>query len=428
MRNRQGGQTLVLFVLALLAVISMVGLVVDGGNAYVQQRKTQNGSDAASEAGATILVRNVMAAAAGGTVLSSAQLDAAVLAAANRSATAHELKAFDPGTPGNSSAYYTDIRGNLLTPGGAITASTAGAAQVGGGTVPNCTTDCVGGRAAGVAAYGNRTFSTLISGAVGFTTFDASAIATAVGGYAPPNECSAPEGCALLPVTFATNQGTCTGNNSSSFGTTPWPWPVSAPYGPSNESILAVCGNAQGAFGFLDFGCAPNIQQQIEDPCASITFPTWIQTQSGNTNAVEDELNEYAGSAATVGVYEDGVDQVVYIPFFDAICSAGSQPADNAAIDTTSYPGVCVGNNPGGGNNIYYHIVYFLGFALDQAYVQGNNNPPCNTTPGTPVPGGNGGTGCLKGWGTVVAMGPGTVTPNPGPGGPGSPMRVQLIK
>ena len=78
--------------------------------------------------------------------------------------------------------------------------------------------------------------------------------------------------------------------------------------------------------------------------------------------------------------------------------------------------------------NIYYHVVYFLGFALDQAYVQGNNNPPCNTTPGTPVPGGNGGTGCLKGWGTVVSMGPGTVTPNPGPGGPGTPLRIQLIK
>lgn len=429
MRSRgQDGQSLVIFVLALLAIIAMVGLIIDGGNAYVQQRTTQNGSDSASEAGATILVRNVMAAASGGTVLTSAQLDAAVLAAANRSAVAHGLQAFDAGPSSNSSAYYTDIEGNLLTPPGAITTSTAAAARVGSGAVPSCTTGCVGGRAAGVAAYGNRTFSTLISGAVGFSSFQASATATAVGGYAPPDECSAPEGCALLPVTFATNQGTCTESNRSDFGSTPWPWPVTAPYDDSNESILAVCGNAQGAFGFLDFGCAPNIQQQIADPCASITFPTWIQTQPGNTNAVEDELNEYAGSAATVGVYEDGIDQVVYIPFFDAICSARNQPADNAAIDTSTYPGVCVGNNPGGGNNIYYHIVYFLGFALDQAYVQGNNNPECNTTPGSPVPGGNGGTGCLKGWGTAVNMGPGTVSADPGPGGPGRPMRVQLIK
>jgi Flp pilus assembly protein TadG len=426
--SRPLGQTLVLFALALIAIVAMVGLVIDGGNAYAQQRSTQNGSDSAAEAGATILVRNVMAAAAGGTTMTAAQLDTAVLAAANRSAASHGLRPFDPNVADNSAAYYTDILGNLLTSGGAITTSTATAAQVGTGSVPSCTTDCVGGRAAGVAAYANKAFSALISGAVGFSSFTASAKATAVGGYAPPTNCSAPEGCTLLPVTFATNMGTCTGNNASSFGSTPWPWPVSAPYGQSNESILAVCGNAQGAFGFLDFGCAPNIQQQIANPCATITFPTWLRTQPGNTNAVEDELNNYAGSAATVGVYEDGVDQIVYIPFFDAICSDNSQPADNRAIDTSTYPGACVGNNPGGGANVYYHVVYFLGFALDQAYVQGNNNPPCNTTPGSPVPGGSGGTGCLKGWGTIVAQGPGTVTSNPGPGGPGTPLRIQLIK
>jgi Flp pilus assembly protein TadG len=427
-RNGAGhrGQALVLFALGLTAVVAMVGLIIDGGNAYAQQRSTQNGSDSASEAGATILVRNVMAAAASGPTLTAAQLDAAVLASANQSATSHGLLPFDPGVAGNSAAYYTDILGNLLTPAGAITTSTATAAQVGSGSVPSCTTDCVGGRAAGVAAYGYRSFGALIARVIGFTTFTASAKATAVGGYAPPTNCSAPQGCALLPITFATNAGTCTGTNASSFGATPWPWPVTPPYVPSNESILAVCGNAQGAFGFLDFGCAPNIQQQIADPCASITFPTWLRTESGNTNAVEDELNNYAG--ATVGLYEDGDDQIVYIPFFDAICSDGSQPADNRAIDTATYPGVCVGNNPGGGSNIYYHVVYFLGFALDQAYVQGNNNPPCNMAPGSPVPAGNGGTGCLKGWGTVVAQGPGTVTSNPGPGGPGSPLRIQLIK
>ena len=80
-RSRQRAQSLVLFVISLLAIMAMVGLIIDGGNAYAQQRSTQNGSDAAAEAGATILVRNVMAAAAGGTVLTSAQLDAAVLAA-----------------------------------------------------------------------------------------------------------------------------------------------------------------------------------------------------------------------------------------------------------------------------------------------------------------------------------------------------------
>jgi Flp pilus assembly protein TadG len=423
--HREQGQALVLFGVGLVAVVFMVGLIIDGGNAYAQQRTTQNGSDAAAESGATMLARNLMAAASGGTVLTSAQLDGAVLAATNREATAHGLQAFDPGVSSNSAAYYTDILGNLLTSGGAITTSPASAAQVGTGSVPSCSTNCVSGRAAGVRAYGQRQFPTLISRIAGFGTFNSSAQATAAAGYAP-DLCSAPQGCTLLPVTFATNQGTCNGTNSSVFGSTPWPWPTQAPYTNGNESILAVCGTAQGAFSFLDFHCGGNIQNQIRTPCATIDFPTWIQSQPGNTNAVENELNAYAGTQ--VGVYESGRDQVVYLPFFDAICSAGSQPADNAPIDTTTYPGTCVGNSPGGGNNIYYHVIYFLGFALDHAYVQGNNNPPCNQAPGTPVPTGNGGTGCLKGWGQAVAQGPGTITPNPGPGGLGTPLRIQLIK
>lgn len=424
----RGGQVLVLFAGGLLAIVAMVALVIDGGNAYAQQRSAQNAADSASEAGAAMLVRAVMGAAAGAGTPTAAALDASVLAAVNRSAASHGLRPFDPGSAGNSEAYYTDIRGNLLTPGGAITGTSATAARVGSGSVPSCTTDCVAGRAAGVTANGNKDVPTFVARAVGFNAFTASATATSVGGYAPPTVCAPSQGCTILPVTFATNQGTCTGTNASAFGTTPWPWPASAPYTSTNESILAVCGNAQGTFGFLDFGCGspPTLANQIANPCATITFPTWIQTQPGDTNAVENALNAYAGSI--VGTYENGADQVVYIPFFDAICSARSKPADSAPIDTTTYPGTCVGSSPGGGNNVYYHVVYFLGFALDRAYVQGNNNPACNAAPGSPIPGGNGGTGCLKGWGVVVAQGPGTVTSSPGPGGPGAPMRIQLIK
>ena len=50
-RTRQGGQALVLMVLAMVAVISGMALIIDGGNAWAQQRITQSGNDAASEAG-----------------------------------------------------------------------------------------------------------------------------------------------------------------------------------------------------------------------------------------------------------------------------------------------------------------------------------------------------------------------------------------
>lgn len=46
------GQILVLFALGLVAMIAMVGLVLDGGSAYAQRRSQQNASDLAAMAGA----------------------------------------------------------------------------------------------------------------------------------------------------------------------------------------------------------------------------------------------------------------------------------------------------------------------------------------------------------------------------------------
>lgn len=54
--SRQRGQILVLFVLALVAMVSMVGLVIDGGGAYSQRRGQQNAADLAALAGANALI------------------------------------------------------------------------------------------------------------------------------------------------------------------------------------------------------------------------------------------------------------------------------------------------------------------------------------------------------------------------------------
>ena len=50
--RRQDGQILVLFALGLIAMIAMVGLVLDGGGAFAQRREQQNGADLAAIAGA----------------------------------------------------------------------------------------------------------------------------------------------------------------------------------------------------------------------------------------------------------------------------------------------------------------------------------------------------------------------------------------
>jgi hypothetical protein len=50
--EREGGQILVLFTFALVAIIAMVGLVLDGGSAFAQRRVEQNAADLAAMAGA----------------------------------------------------------------------------------------------------------------------------------------------------------------------------------------------------------------------------------------------------------------------------------------------------------------------------------------------------------------------------------------
>lgn len=55
-RGRQNGQVLVLFALALVAIVATVGLVIDGGSTYGQRRGQQNAADLAALAGADALI------------------------------------------------------------------------------------------------------------------------------------------------------------------------------------------------------------------------------------------------------------------------------------------------------------------------------------------------------------------------------------
>ncbi len=52
---RASGQILVLFVVALFAIIAMLAVVVEGSNLFAQQRVAQNGADAASNAGTIVI-------------------------------------------------------------------------------------------------------------------------------------------------------------------------------------------------------------------------------------------------------------------------------------------------------------------------------------------------------------------------------------
>jgi hypothetical protein len=436
------GQVIVLLALAIVALLAMTGLVIDGGNAFAQQRGTQNGADAASEAGAVVLSQHMTALNAGTTP----KTDADVLAAMNASADFNSVKHFDPGVTGNSTAYYTDLIGNMLRSDGTTTTDPAQAVAVGSGSIPPCagtTATCadVGtiglmtdNVASGVQAAASRDFKTVVSGVIGISQFTATSVATSVTGYnATP--CSATQGCPLLPLTFSTHQNTCDGSGNAVY--TPIEWlptePTGPPYTTANEVLLSLCKGGEGAFGYLDYGCGTTAQQ-ILTPCnVQIYFPTWLQGQPGAVSNVEGELDTYSGDI--IGTYEPGKDLEVMIPFFDGLCNEdrpGTEPPnppndEPPVFGTPPFPGLCAGYPPGGGSNRFYHVLYMIGFILDDAEVQGSN-VTCDAPPGGPLPGGNGSGGCLKGWFAHVNTGPGPVSGAPGGAGSASPLTVQLIR
>lgn len=377
-RRRDSGQALVVMVLALVGMLAMSALVIDGGNAFVQQRVTQNGADAAAEAGAVVLAQNLT-----GGGHSDQEVLAAVTASANRNSITL------------ASVLYTNINGNSL----GITVG-----SIGSGRPPTA--------AAGVRAIGKKTFGTYVGGVIGVSQLTASAQATAVAG--PSAGCALSQGCTLLPITFPVNPSLCSDTDRQiQVGSGTYPIVDVNNRTVNNESILGICGTANGSVGWLHFnpngGCgngASGLVCEIETPdFGPLSFPVWVKTETGNVNGqVEDAVNAYH-------------DQIILIPFYECVKDNVGQLSPGPACPDPP--------QPGNGSNTYYRIVGVYGFYLDRAYIQGNNHPECNRAPGSPPTGGNGGVGCLKGW-FVQPLYSGAVSTVPFT--PGDAVSVQLVR
>lgn len=344
--RHERGQVLVLVVLAIVGLLAMTGLVVDGGNTWAQQRQTQNASDSAAEAGAVILAQWYKGATAPSTsysgtcpTVSANTWDAAVCRAVYGAGSYNGVTV--------TSAYYTNFDGSVNL------------GNVGGGALPS--------DAQGIRALGRKVFDTYFARVVpGMNQFSAGADATAVVGtiktYCPPGAI-----CGTLPVTFPVQTALCAGNGTLQVGS--GAWPVTTTFVDTSESIVPLCKNGPGSVGWLQWPCAtqngtPGLISEISSPCnVNITLPEWIDTSTGNTNdgAVEAALNVYHG-------------KLVWLPQF---------------TDTR-----------GTGNNLQYFVTQFQAFQFDTAYIAGNNHPACNSAPGHPFVDGNGSNGCIKGWWT----------------------------
>ena len=392
--GRQDGQVLALFAGGFLAFVAGVAVVIDGGNAYANQRISQNASDAAAEAGAVVLAERLSGsdpddddvANAVVSVLTEMEMDVAA-----------------------SDAVYTDIDGNPLDP-------TQTVGSLGSQPPPD--------GAWGVAVDGERDFETFFARALGMSTMSATTHATAVAGYGQA------QGTNLIPVTPPVNILTCAGNGEAELTDDFW---VSY-----ELYVVPLCKDGPGNVGWIDWTPpaegAAELEDEIYSSTGSVTVPEWRWVpQTGNTNkqGVETALRSYDGD-------------VVYIPLFDATC--GDEPeSGNTAI------GACPEDelDQGDGTNLWYHFPQIAAFQFcgietsddpdeqaffDEcaaggfehgAYVNGGNGnaaDECETVTG------NGGTSCLVGRfvnfiGEGTVSGPATTLP-----GPSKALVVQLIK
>jgi len=355
------GQVLVIFAVALVAIVAIAALILEGGQAFAQQRIAQNGADAAANAGAVVIAQHLKGA--------PAATGDAVNTAVSTSTTANELL--------NPVAVYTDNVGVPLSPTVTVAAGTA-----------------IPANARGVKVTGDRVMGTTLARVIGINSLTASAEATAIAGAASGG-CPPDTACGLLPVTFPVQISVCDGSGRlTGIGQPGDLWQiVQPPLTAGNESIVPLCKTAPGAVGWLDLQPGVNLAGEIVTPLNDFDYPSWVQTQPGNPNSVEDEINNnYAG-------------KVVLIPMFDGTCRI------KPATGSTPCPSAQQGVDPVG-NNTYYHIPYLAAFHLDTAIIQGANVATCNAHAGTPklIASTPQFLGCLTGWFVDYVL-PGEVDP-----------------
>jgi hypothetical protein len=372
------GQALVLIVVALVAMLAMTALVIDGGNLYAQQRRAQNWSDAAANAGAVQLMRRLV-----GVNGTEAEWDQRVVDAVEDSIATDGLDSIP-------TIEYTNISGTVLGParGGNIPANTAG-----------------------VRVVGQRSVGTYLAGILGFSTFTATTEATAVTGYS-----SGVGQGVVIPVTFPVLYTQCDGNDLVVDGSN---WPV----GPLNRVVVPMCSNGPGNVGWIDWtptaGGASELAAAITTPSnPPITTPKWYYvTQTGSVSAgpVQTAMESYIGDDVLLPIFH--ADETDPLP---GTCS--STPAN----DKTALSDCPIGDRGGLGSNQWYYLVTFGSFHLEEVYLNGGDAGACN--PGD-VEGKNI-SGCLIGYFTADVA-PANLTIGPGGGAATSnvtPPTVQLIK
>jgi Flp pilus assembly protein TadG len=271
------GQILVLFTLGLVVMVLFLGLVIDGGFAFVNRRDGQNTADLAAMAGTKVIADYY---AKTGNTLTGADVYTAI----NKSATTNDCSS-SGGTPCTWSASYVDK-----------TEATLGAVSSSGAILPG---------AQGVLVHVNRTPRTYLLGVIGQSSWSVGTDATALTAKVP----GLPGG-QVLPI-----------------GTNP-----PQPFQTGHIYTLTLGSNGPGNFGWLSWTGRNATGILADSICTAnnppLTFPVQIAGEPGahNGNDVRDCLQGYVDSGATV-----------LIPIFDQCSPCNGNNASYHVIGLAAF-------------------------------------------------------------------------------------------
>lgn len=175
MKQRQQGQIMAIFALSLVGMLGLAGLVIDGGNIYVQRRTAQNAADAAALGGTRALL--------------AAQTTPDTTIAPEICKYANE-NAF--GVIGTPTAYFVGLDG-VTNEGAIVLPANCTPGQTASNVIPN-------GVVAGIHVDVSIPFHTYMAGIIGVANVTADAGATAqVGAISGENAADAPvAGCGVM--------------------------------------------------------------------------------------------------------------------------------------------------------------------------------------------------------------------------------------
>lgn len=257
--TQEGGQILVLFTLVLTVLILVTGLVVDGGNAFLNRRDSQNSSD--------------LGALAGTKRLADYYVHAQAFTPADNAYTAIATRMTQNGCTAASNCTWT---ATYLGPRTGATFQVLGAVGAADAVVPGAVS---GTKAMGVKVDATRIASTLFLGIIGQSSWTIKTTAAAESGQ----PAGAPAG-QILPIALVSPPTMTEGNIYSL---------TSGSNGPGNFGWLSWTG-ANSAGSLATSLCTP------DNP--AFTLPSQFPGDPGTTNSIDVRncLQQWVANQQTV--------------------------------------------------------------------------------------------------------------------------------